>query len=55
MGRQATVALWVLAMVVVVVAMDVLFFRNHAGERLAANVGVVLLFGAFFLRFVKSR
>lgn len=55
MGRQATVALWVIAMVVVVVAMDLLFFRNHFWERLAANVGMVLLFGAFFLRFVKHR
>ncbi|HEV7147512.1 MAG TPA: hypothetical protein VGN48_11005 [Pedococcus sp.] len=55
MGRQAIVALWVIAMVVVVVAMDLLFFRNHFWERLAANVGVVLLFGAFFLRFVKNR
>ena len=42
-------------MVVVVVAMDLLFFRNHFWERLAANVGMVLLFGAFFLRFVKHR
>jgi hypothetical protein len=25
---------------------DVLFFRGHVWERLAANVGVVLVFGA---------
>ncbi len=53
MGRHAGVVLYVLALVAVVVAVDILFFRNHAWERLAANVGIVLLFGAFYLRFLK--
>ena len=53
MGRQAGVVLYVLALVAVVVAVDLLFFRNHAWERLAANVGIVLLFGAFYFRFLK--
>lgn len=39
-------------MVVVVVGIDVLFFRGHFWERLAANVGIVLLFGAFYFRFL---
>ena len=53
MGRQATIVLYVLAMVIVVVGVDVLFFRNHFWERLAANVGIVLVFGAFYYRFLK--
>ncbi len=53
MARQVVVVLYVLAMVVVVVGMDVLFFRNHSWERLMANVGVVLVFGAFYLRFAR--
>ncbi|HET9654393.1 MAG TPA: hypothetical protein VFP72_03510 [Kineosporiaceae bacterium] len=53
MGRSAAVALYVLALVVVVVGVDVLFFRNHAWERLAVNVGIVLVFLAFYLRFLK--
>ena len=53
MGRRAGVVLYVLALVAVVVAVDILFFRNHAWERLAANVGIVLLFGAFYFRFLK--
>ena len=44
--------LYVVAMVGVVVAVDVLFFRNHVWERLAANVGIVLVFGAFYFRFL---
>jgi hypothetical protein len=53
MGRQAAVALYVLALVAVVVGVDVLFFRNRFLERLMANVGIVLVFWAFYLRFVK--
>ncbi|MGH6888368.1 MAG: hypothetical protein ACREHF_04090 [Rhizomicrobium sp.] len=53
MGRQAFVALYVLALVVVVVGVDVLFFRNRFWERLIANVGVVLVFIAFYMRFLK--
>ena len=51
MGRQGTVALHVLTLVAVVVGVDVLFFRHHVWERLIANVGIVLVFAAFFLRF----
>jgi hypothetical protein len=50
-GRQATVALYVLALVAVVVGVDVLFFRHHPWERLVANVGIVLVFAAVYRRF----
>ena len=50
-GRQAAVALYVLTLVAVVVGVDVLFFRHHFWERLIANVGIVLVFAAFGLRF----
>jgi hypothetical protein len=53
MGRQAAIALYVLALVAVVVGVDVLFFRHHFWERLIANVGIVLLFAAFYFRFLK--
>jgi hypothetical protein len=53
-GKPAVV-LYVLAMVAVVVAVDVLFFRHHLWERLMVNVGIVLLFGAFYLRFLKRQ
>jgi predicted cobalt transporter CbtA len=54
MGRQAATVLYVLTMVVVVVGVDVLFFRNEFWERLMANVGIVLVFGAFYFRFLKN-
>lgn len=53
MGRQAAVVLYVLAMVAVVVGVDVLFFSNLFWQRLIVNVGIVLVFAAFYLRFLK--
>jgi hypothetical protein len=52
-GRQAAVVLYVLAMVAVVVVVDVLFFKHHFWERLAVNVGIVLVFAASYVRFLK--
>ena len=53
MGRLAVGALYAVAMVVIVVAVDLLFFKHHFGERLAANIGIVLVFAAFYWRFLK--
>jgi hypothetical protein len=53
MGRQTAVALYVIALVAVVVAVDVLFFRHRFWERLLVNVGIVMVFAAFALRFLK--
>lgn len=48
MGSRAAVALYVLALVVVVVGVDVLFFRHQPWERLIANVGIVVVFAALY-------
>jgi hypothetical protein len=53
MGRQTAAVLYVLAMVAVVVGVDVLFFSHEFWERLAANVGIVLVFVAFYFTFLK--
>jgi hypothetical protein len=52
MGRQVAGALYVVAMVAVIVGLDVAFFRNRFWERLIANIGVVMVFAAFYLRFL---
>jgi hypothetical protein len=54
MGGRATVVLYVLTMVVIVIGVDVLFFKNHFWARLLGNVGIVLVFAAFYLRFQAS-
>ena len=53
MGRSTAVVLYVLAMVAVIVGVDILFFRHQFTERLLANIGIVLVFLAFYFRFVK--
>jgi hypothetical protein len=54
MGRSATGVLFAVAMAGVVVGVDILFFRGHVWERPAANVGIVLVFGAFYFRFLHD-
>lgn len=55
MRREAVVVLYVVVMAGVVVAVDFLFFRNRLWfwERLMVNIGIVLVFVAFYLRFLK--
>jgi len=46
-------AVCIIAMVAVIVAVDLAFFRDHFWARLAVNIGIVLVFAAFYLRFLK--
>jgi Mn2+/Fe2+ NRAMP family transporter len=48
------VGLYVGVLIAVVVSVDLLFFRNRFWERLIVNIGIVLVFAAFYLRFVKN-
>ena len=54
MGRQIAIALYGVAMVAVVVGADFAFFRDRFWERLMVNIGIVLVFGAFYLRFFRG-
>jgi len=49
MGRQVAAVLYGLAMAAVIVGVDLAFFW----ERLMVNVGIVLVFAAFYLRFFR--
>ena len=51
MGRTPTVAVVVIVMVGIIIALDILVFRNHFWPRLLVNVGIVLVFGGFYLRY----
>lgn len=53
MSRQATVVLYVVAMAAIIVGVDFAFFRNRFWERLAVNIGIVLVFAAFYWRFLS--
>ncbi|WP_169834611.1 hypothetical protein [Pandoraea thiooxydans] len=51
MTKNVSVVIYVAVLIAVIVGVDVLFFRHRLWERLMANVGIVLVFGAFYLRF----
>ena len=53
MTRQIAPLLYVAAMVAIIVGVDFAFFRNRIWERLMVNIGIVLVFAAFYLRFFK--
>lgn len=54
MGRQVGIILYVVAMVALIVGVDFAFLRNRFWERLVVNIGIVLVFAAFYLRFQRS-
>jgi type IV secretory pathway VirB2 component (pilin) len=43
----------VVVMIATIVTVDALVFRNHFRERLMVNIGILLVFAAFYLRFLK--
>lgn len=42
------------AMIAIIVRLDLAFFRQRIFERLMLNAGVVLVFAAFYLRFLGT-
>ncbi len=55
MSSQTTAVLYIVLLAAVVVAVDVLFFKHQFWERLTVNIGIVLIFAAFYGRFLKRR
>ncbi len=53
MSKQVAGVLYVVAMIAVIVGVDFLFFRNRFWERLTVNIGIVLVFVAFYFRFLR--
>jgi hypothetical protein len=54
MTRNMSVVLYAVLLIAVVVGVDFLFFKNRFWERLMANIGIVLVFAAFYFRFLKK-
>jgi type IV secretory pathway VirB2 component (pilin) len=51
--KNMSVALYIALMVATIVGVDFLFFRHQFRERLMVNIGIVLVFGAFYFRYLK--
>ena len=55
MAKSVVVVIYLFVMVAVVVAADILFFRHNTGKRLIANIGIVLIFVAFYFIFIRKQ
>ena len=53
MKNQTATVLYVVLMALVIAGVDLLFFKNRFWERLTVNIGLVLVFAAFYFRFLK--
>ena len=53
MGRQLAKLLYIVAMAALIIGVDLVFFRSRFWERLTVNIGIVLVFAAFYLRFLR--
>jgi hypothetical protein len=53
-SRHLGLILYALAMVALIVGVDVIFFRQHLWARLMVNVGIVLVFIGFYIRFFRD-
>jgi hypothetical protein len=54
MTKSIVSALYVVMMIAVVVSADLLFFKHRFWERLMVNIGIVLVFAAFYFRFLRN-
>jgi hypothetical protein len=55
MPKNISTVFFVLILAAVIVSVDLLFFKKLFWERLMVNIGFVLVFAAFFLRFLKNQ
>jgi hypothetical protein len=52
-NRTFANTLYIGLMISTIVLVDFSFFKNHIWPRLAVNVGIVMIYGAFYYRFMK--
>jgi len=54
MSQRVVVAIFVAAMIVLIVGVDFTFFRDQPWARLAVNAAIVLTFAAFYIIFMRG-
>jgi type IV secretory pathway VirB2 component (pilin) len=54
MTKSMFLVLYIVVLIATVVSVDLLFFKNRFLERLIVNIGIVLVFAASYLRFLKK-
>ena len=53
MEKSITLIIFIALMVAIIISVDILFFRQHVWARLLVNIGIVLIFAALYLRFLR--
>jgi hypothetical protein len=53
MDYRLILVVYVAAMIALIIGVDVAIFRNQFWARLLANIGIVLVFAALYLRFLR--
>jgi hypothetical protein len=51
MSKSLAVVIYLAVMIALIVGVDFAFFKSQFWERLMVNIGIVLVFAAFYLRF----
>ena len=54
MSTKIALTIYVVVMAAVILGVDFAFFRNRLWERLIVNIGLVLVFLAFYARFFRN-
>lgn len=55
MNKNLINLIYVLAMIATVVIIDILFFRNQFWARLLSNIGIILIYIAFYIVYFINR
>ncbi len=55
MDKNIEIVIYIIAMIATVVIVDVLFFKHQFWERLICNIGIILVYLAFYLELFKNR
>ena len=53
MDRHVIIVIYVVLLISVIVSVDFLFFKRDFWERLIVNIGIGLVFAAFYLIFLR--
>lgn len=53
MDKNPMAIVFVIIMIIIIIAVDILLFRHYFWARLASNVGIILIFLALYLRFIR--
>ncbi len=55
MDRNPLIVIYAVVMIAIIVGADFTFLRHHFLERLIVNIGIVVVFAAFYFIFLRNK